>query len=465
MARLILNTVNAFDCSIGQNFIYRYTGNETEYYTVLTIYNLSQSDTIEISTNSEINYVYDESSNSSQTIHELSASNNLSNGNDYYAQLSLYYNSGQDVIQSNMIKIKCFTSPTVVCNNANNAIQISNYNFEFTYSQPQSELLYCYSVSLLENNTSRNSVYNSTLLYCHETSIPTTIEHTIRNLSNGNYILKFTGQTINGLSIVFETAITVNYSSSNSTGVISATNDSAKCRISVSVDYSSQISSLSNVKSIRVKRKIAGQYDSAFMVIYEKNISSADDSVFVIYDNFAKAKTNYVYAACIVFTNENESGLIRTGSVLSKFYGVAICDMSTIYSTELETEFDFVKNHKSNLITTLNDKYPYVVKTDNTDYWSGSISAFWIGINNCDFDFENAVSYRENFMNWLNNSQSKILKFDDGRAYLIYVSSGSTRKSDSHPDKEIISFEWTEIGDCGSKEDLYRNGLLMYNSN
>ena len=60
--------------------------------------------------------------------------------------------------------------------------------------------------------------------------------------------------------------------------------------------------------------------------------------------------------------------------------------------------------------------------------------------------------------NWLSNKKPKILKFYDGRIWLISVTGGITDAGDSINDLRKISFDWVEIGKPNS-ETLYNCAL------
>lgn len=475
MSQVTLHSVAAFDKNTGQTFSYNARTlniniyNKSQFSTKLEIsqYISFDSETTLCTSYSTVRFRASNNSTNDgsyvETYHTLDASDAsvLSNGTDYYARLSVICPNG-DIVVSNTIKIKCLSYPNLLFSNisAINPISTSSYTFEFEYIQAESEILKFYSISLIKDSIEE---YSSGSIDCLDDVVPTIIEHNIRNLSNGTYTIIFSGLTVNGISFTYTNQFIVNYSMSEHGGTISAYNDELNCNISINVDYSRRNDiDINDIYSIRVKRKKSGQHNKDYKVIYEQIINTVDDLAFNFYDKYAKSKTNYIYATCLVDKSNEESGLIDSNIVLSKFDKLVICDKDTSYFTEFDIKCNFKKNHNISIVNTLSGTYPYAIKNDNSDYWSGNVSALWILTSNDILDVNNTMGYREQFMNWLNNSNPKILKYPDGRMYLIYVNSGIESSNDDNENKIITSFEWTEIGNSENIDELINNKLLDY---
>lgn len=213
--------------------------------------------------------------------------------------------------------------------------------------------------------------------------------------------------------------------------------------------------------SIKIKRKEYDAPNSSYITILEKKINNIDDAAFVVYDNYAKAQTKYVYAACIVAPDGTEGALCESDSVESSFCGVVICDTDCLYSSELETDYSFDKNSIISTVNTLTSRYPYIIHNNLADFWSGSISGMWVERDCCEYNLENQFKFRKDFYDWLNNGNPKILKLDDGREWLVCVTGGIKEHAEGHWLKVITSFDWTEIGNCDSSDDLYKCGLVQ----
>ena len=79
-------------------------------------------------------------------------------------------------------------------------------------------------------------------------------------------------------------------------------------------------------------------------------------------------------------------------------------------------------------------------------------------------DLPGSNKFRSDIMDFLMNGRPKILKWDDGRIWLISVTGSPT---DSRVDHELvreISFQFAEIGDCNDPRTLYLNGLSTVES-
>lgn len=222
-------------------------------------------------------------------------------------------------------------------------------------------------------------------------------------------------------------------------------------------------SSWSRITALRIKRKETAQSNSRYVTIYEKKINDTTDATLTVYDNYARAGVTYTYAVCPVL-NDGTEGALYEVTVKSDFCGIVICDADKLYFTDLEPSYSFDKNSNMSLVTTLTSRYPYVIHNNVADYWSGSVSGMWVGMIGCEYDIDNQFNFRKSFYDWLNNGESKILKFDDGREWLICVTGGIKEQADNHWLKVITSFDWTEIGDYDSSDDLLRCGLIQKSS-
>ena len=222
--------------------------------------------------------------------------------------------------------------------------------------------------------------------------------------------------------------------------------------------------SVKNTSDLIVKRRKYGEF--SWFNMFDIPVESADSFNFNIIDRYANACTQYQYAVVPIINGlEGEYNFGRnelTDEELNKFEfdGIVILDRDTEYSTFLNLEMEFQKNQGSNYIVPLNSKYPYIVNNDLNNYYSGSISAAFLKFENCEYQKLDSVQYREDFLNFLINDNFKILKIYDGRSYMIEIVDTPTDSNSEHPELHIISFNFVEVGDPLSNEDMYLNGFL-----
>lgn len=215
----------------------------------------------------------------------------------------------------------------------------------------------------------------------------------------------------------------------------------------------------SEVKLLRLKRRIKGK--SQWTTIYEQIIKSAEDFSFEWLDKTARANTTYEYTIVPVF--DKVEGSLFTNEITTDFNGLFIMDKDNIFATELDVVISEKRNKPRNIITTINRKYPYVISNGSNDYDSGSVSAQWLEYDYRDdsWDNDNRYDYVRNLKDFLNNGSAKLLKYEDGRMWLIDISSSEIVDSEDDGRLQVhTSFDWVEIGDCDSGVDLYYNNLI-----
>lgn len=222
--------------------------------------------------------------------------------------------------------------------------------------------------------------------------------------------------------------------------------------------------SVKNTSDLIVKRRKYGEF--SWFNMFDIPVENADSFNFNIIDRYANACTQYQYAVVPIINglegeyNFGRNELTDEEFIECEFDGIVILDRDTEYSTFLNLEMEFQKNQGSNYIVPLNSKYPYIVNNDLNNYYSGSISAAFLKFENCEYQKLDSVQYREDFLNFLINDNFKILKIYDGRSYMIEIVETPTDSNTEHPELHIISFNFVEVGDPLSNEDMYLNGFL-----
>lgn len=219
-----------------------------------------------------------------------------------------------------------------------------------------------------------------------------------------------------------------------------------------------------SVSNILIKRREVGEFD--WFNMFEVEVNSVDDFKFTVTDRYAKSGVAYQYAFVPIIgglegeysfatcedTNENY--------VICDFGGVIIMDRDTMYNTILDISASTQKNHSKTYATTLNNRYPFVIKNSMNNYYTGSISATYLHFIGCDYDKNGSRKYREEFLDFLVNDNIKIIKIYDGRAFLCEVVDAISDSNSEHHELHTIEYNFVEIGDVESNKDMHDGGFL-----
>lgn len=225
-----------------------------------------------------------------------------------------------------------------------------------------------------------------------------------------------------------------------------------------SLDAGNSFFSLNNTDHVVIRRREAGTPD--WIVIYVQKIESKDDFKIRLKDTYARAGVEYEYSVSSYLDGVENNYLIQ--NVYSDFQGFYITDKDCLYGTIYDVDgCDTSRNITSQTLELLNSRYMTVVSNSDLNCDSGSISASFFKMDN-DMrapDSQESLKYRNAFKDRLANRKPLILKIDDGRIWMIRVSSNSNDVLNGHKDLRQISFEWVEIGDVNDMKTLYINGF------
>ena len=216
------------------------------------------------------------------------------------------------------------------------------------------------------------------------------------------------------------------------------------------------------VTSVRVKRRIKGTFD--WITIREIPVSKPEDMSFVITDNLNAYNVEYEYAYVPVMEDVEGSYIIE--SILSKFEGVFICDVDTVFKFYAGVEYDTNDAiQQVGVFQPFNRKYPIVVSNSIMQYQTGGIGGWVLPEDYEDthvFDRNKIVKEKEVLLNFLMNKKPKILKDMNGNNWLVYFTGNPTVTYDNNYGQGMlkVSAKWTEVGDPNDKTDLYENGLI-----
>ena len=216
------------------------------------------------------------------------------------------------------------------------------------------------------------------------------------------------------------------------------------------------------VTSIRVKRRIKGTFD--WITIREIPVTKPEDLSFVITDNLNAYNVEYEYAYVPMMEDVEGSYIIE--SILSKFEGVFICDIDTVFKFYAGVEYDTNDAiQQVGVFQPFNRKYPIVVSNSVTQYQTGGIGGWVLPEDYEDthvFDRSKIVKEKEVLLNFLMNKKPKILKDMNGNNWLVYFTGNPTVTYDNNYGQGMlkVAAKWTEVGDPNDKTDLYENGLI-----
>ena len=215
------------------------------------------------------------------------------------------------------------------------------------------------------------------------------------------------------------------------------------------------------ISAIKIKRRVQGTFN--WLTLKTIPVNTAEDLTFVFNDLLNQNNVTYEYALVPIIEDVEGEYIINT--VLSQFNGVFIGDAETIYKFLYEVEYgNNQRNQQIGVFQVLGKQYPVFVANGELSYESGSVTAT---ILNEDFQ-QNGINrtaitqLKDSIKDFLTNRKAKILKDWNGNEWLCIVNSniGVTYKSNYGMGIPVINFEWTEVGDAQSQQDLYNNGIL-----
>lgn len=216
------------------------------------------------------------------------------------------------------------------------------------------------------------------------------------------------------------------------------------------------------ITSVRVKRRVKGTFD--WITIKQIPVSKPEDLSFVITDNLNAYNTEYEYAFVPVMEDVEGSYIIE--SILSKFEGVFVCDVDTVFKFHAGIEYNNnTSNQQIGVFQPYNRKYPVVVSNSIMNYQTGAIGG-WVLPD--DFDDNRQLNRaditkeKEALLKFLLNKKPKIIKDMNGNNWLVYFTGNPTLSYDNNYGQGMVKVnaEWTEVGDPNDKTDLYENGLI-----
>lgn len=210
--------------------------------------------------------------------------------------------------------------------------------------------------------------------------------------------------------------------------------------------------------NIIIKRREVGTYK--WFPIIDIPVNSIDDYTFNVYDNYGIAGVEYEYAAVPIV--DGIEGTYEISSCTVDFNDLIIMDADERYSTMYDIEITQDKNNTSSVVVPFGSKYPIYVANAMNDYYTGNISATFINLDcsNPDPSMREIIKFRKEILDFLNNRKIKYIKDPYGRCWLASIGTTITDEDNGHPYLHKISFDFTEVGDVESNEDMSKYGFL-----
>lgn len=216
----------------------------------------------------------------------------------------------------------------------------------------------------------------------------------------------------------------------------------------------------SQISAVRVKRRKKGEFQ--WYTLYDVPVNSLEDVDFVRYDYFAQNETEYEYA--IVPIIGNVEGEYAMNSILSEFYGIFITDGENNYKFKSNASYDnFERVRTTGVYEPYGSKYPIIVSNGILNYDMGTFSGDVVVMDSTEnLDRKATVERLEAIKDFLSSPNAKILKDFNGNIWLVGLSDNVPLSYYSEVGMGFakVSFNWAEIGDANSGNDLYANNLI-----
>lgn len=219
---------------------------------------------------------------------------------------------------------------------------------------------------------------------------------------------------------------------------------------------------LDSISGFRIKRRKVGEFDWINLVYIP--IENTTDLSFVFEDNLAQSGVEYEYAFFPVVGDVEGSYVSNT--IKTKFDGVFICDLDTIYKFYSEVTYGSNQRvQKVGVFEPYGRKYPVVVSNGAINYETGSVSGNVLPNDygkTRQLDTLNMVNKRKELLNFLTNKKAKVLKDWNGNIWLMIITGNPSVNFLDGSSMGIanVTASWTEVGDVNNQKDLHNCGII-----
>lgn len=384
---------------------------------------------------------------------------------NYSAQIKIYNVIDENVMTiSNEIYFQTIEGFTATISNLSVSpttvtASVLDINLAYTCTNPQysdNTSINSYEVYLL--NSSKHIIYSSGRLYDWYNPTKT---FRLNNLNNNTtYYVEFIVTTVGGYSkLSSQYQLDILYSEITPDNTLVLTNNDfnsikGTCTISGTTFTSYKI--FRAVKNTNVWTELG----KSFWV--KSNMTLVDNTIEFV-DVYNENNVTYDYKIELY----NNTTLVKTISnyILSSFYGLAITDGTYYYSTILKYNiYPIVKNLESNIVKTLDKKYPYIISNGITDYYSATIEAMFLTTNQTKIDCSECeiinnyannysvnnnknISFTLNFMDFLVNKRPKLIKTNNGLLWIVDTSTSNPQITEEEFNTYKTTFTIVQIAD------------------
>lgn len=220
-----------------------------------------------------------------------------------------------------------------------------------------------------------------------------------------------------------------------------------------------------NVTEIQLYRSVFGsnKWDAIGQFDYEK-----DSNLYDYVDRYVENGATYQYAI-VPKANEVLGDMLISDIVESKYEGIFITDKNENRRLDYDINLgDVTYNTASAMNQPINSQHP-IVTFGNSNYRTGTLSVLplskeTVALAGNKVDKLAEQINRQNWVDFLNNGQAKVIRMDSGVLILVVTSNviASHKTSDKLRDLASLSFNYTEIGKLDfqmmMKNNLIPNG-------
>lgn len=218
------------------------------------------------------------------------------------------------------------------------------------------------------------------------------------------------------------------------------------------------------ISHIILKSRVQGSYQ--WKTIAVKEVNGIDDYVINYPDYFTASGESTEYA--IVPISYGSEGNYTTTKATLKINKMFLIEGTTVWGTEITDSYcDTTRNIPSSTVELLNSRYPIFIRNTIANYNTGNCKGSFVPLldeEGCELAYDEQhdyqrIKYQREFMDFICDGIPKILKLPDGRLWIIQVTPNPTDTANQAYNDREISWNWVEVGNVNSEEDLYYLGL------